>query len=641
MVLGLCMVIYMAATIMSRSSNDAYSTSSGLDTLNSELEMPGVDAEKTAELVAYLRPLLFTLENERILEDWYANKTAWIEFFGDVQNVEFCAELIFDECMAAHDLSKASWAMNSIGRLYAKDGKYMLALEAAQKAYELGYRAQDSTRMAWGLNYISSIFVWLEDYPAAQEYAERTLDLAQKIGNKAVEATIINVFGAMKAYRDEDYDGALDNMRQSLGIAEENGLDPIAKRVTINITYTLNNLGRYDEAIAILTDLVDVQQLPSSIASVFLCYNFHNAYLGKEDFERATYYLDAGFDFATDLDYRYGQMHGEQYRTTLYTRQGLYQQALEASERTRSLQNEITALERTSSLQSLKTNMRLSQKDLEIERIDQARLASEQKFRQQLQEVIFLGIFLVTFIPGTYFIMRSRHRAKSALQQKEIAEAKLHVLQSQMHPHFMFNALGGVQNYILKSEKIEAYNYMGKFATLLRTITKTSNQIHIELEQEIEFLKSYLDMEKLRFRDDFQYSIEVDPKLQTTQVSIPSMVIQPLVENALIHGLSGLDRKGVLQLIINKSPNGRGICCTVKDNGRGRAAALEIAEKQGSKGHLSIATVNMQKRLEFLRSFGYEDVESKVEDLQENGEALGTKVCIYLPFMEVEVAHPS
>ncbi|MEL6628892.1 MAG: histidine kinase, partial [Bacteroidota bacterium] len=253
----------------------------------------------------------------------------------------------------------------------------------------------------------------------------------------------------------------------------------------------------------------------------------------------------------------------------------------------------------------------------------------------------FLGIFLVTFIPGVYFFMRSRHRANSALQQKEIAEAKLHVLQSQMHPHFMFNALGGVQNYILKSEKIEAYNYMGKFATLLRTITKTSNQMHIELEQEIEFLKSYLDMEKLRFRDDFQYSIEVDPELQTTQVSVPSMVIQPLVENALIHGLSGLERKGTLEITINKLPNGQGICCTVEDNGRGREAAREIAKRQASKGHLSIATVNMQKRLEFLRSFGYGDVESKVEDLHENGEAVGTKVCIYLPFMEVEAAHPS
>ncbi|MEO0627814.1 MAG: histidine kinase, partial [Bacteroidota bacterium] len=271
----------------------------------------------------------------------------------------------------------------------------------------------------------------------------------------AIEATIIGVIAGVKSYQDQDYEASMLLVKQSLDIARQNNLPHTAKRAIINIAYTLNNLGRYDEAVEFLTDNTDIQNLSPSMPNVFLCYNLHNAYLGKEDFERAAYYLDVGFDFATEMDYRYGQLYGEQYRTTLYKRQGLYEQALEASERTQSLQSQITALERTSTLQSLKTRIRLSDKDLEIERIDQARLASEQKFEQQLQQVIFLGVFLVTFIPGIYLLMRNRYRAESAEQQKEIAEAKLQVLQSQMHPHFMFNALGGVQNYILKSEKMK------------------------------------------------------------------------------------------------------------------------------------------------------------------------------------------
>ncbi|MEL7376107.1 MAG: histidine kinase [Bacteroidota bacterium] len=594
----------------------------------------GIDSQRISSLVEYLRPLIFSPENERLLDDWYANNSKWIAFFGDAQNVVFCAKLIYEECKAANDLSKASWAMNSIGRLYAKDGEYVLALEAAKEAYELGYRAADSTRMGWGLNHISLAFLWLEDFHACLDYADRTLEIARAIDDKAIEATIIGVIAGVKSYQDQDYEASMLLVKQSLDIARQNNLPHTAKRAIINIAYTLNNLGRYDEAVEFLTDNTDIQNLSPSMPNVFLCYNLHNAYLGKEDFERAAYYLDVGFDFATEMDYRYGQLYGEQYRTTLYKRQGLYEQALEASERTQSLQSQITALERTSTLQSLKTRIRLSDKDLEIERIDQARLASEQKFEQQLQQVIFLGVFLVTFIPGIYLLMRNRYRAESAEQQKEIAEAKLQVLQSQMHPHFMFNALGGVQNYILKSEKIEAYNYMGKFATLLRTITKTSNQIHIEIDQEIEFLESYLEMEKLRFRDDFHYDITVDPEIRGTQASIPSMVLQPLVENALIHGLTGLDRKGILTIDIHKSTAGEGVFCTIEDNGRGRKAAGKIAQDQGSKGHLSIATVNMEKRLEFLRSFGYKDVESTIEDLYKDGKAAGTKVGIYLPFMD-------
>ncbi|MEL6357478.1 MAG: histidine kinase, partial [Bacteroidota bacterium] len=208
------------------------------------------------------------------------------------------------------------------------------------------------------------------------------------------------------------------------------------------------------------------------------------------------------------------------------------------------------------------------------------------------------------------------------------------VLQAQMNPHFMFNALGGIQNYILKSEKIEAYNYLGKFASLLRIIANYAANVHIELEREVEFINTYLELEKLRFREDFDYTLEVDERLKNGNYNIPSIVIQPIVENAMIHGLAGLERKGYLRVDIR--PFQDGIMCVVTDNGRGRKAAEEIGRRTRQTKHLSIASVNTKNRLAFLRKIGYENAKLEVEDLYQNGEAAGTKVTIYLPFMYKE-----
>ena len=153
------------------------------------------------------------------------------------------------------------------------------------------------------------------------------------------------------------------------------------------------------------------------------------------------------------------------------------------------------------------------------------------------------------------------------------------------------------------------------------------------MDQEIEFIQSYLEIEKLRFRESFVYSINLSPDLVGVTSMIPRMIIQPVVENALIHGISDLDRQGVIEITFKTADNQKGICCTVSDNGRGREAATKLAKERGEKGHLSIATANTGKRISFLRRLGYEEVDITIEDVYDGDEAAGTKVCLYLPYL--------
>ncbi|SEP62535.1 histidine kinase [Neolewinella agarilytica] len=591
----------------------------------------GIDPEKIDELTDYLRPYLSSNLGDRRLENWYINRTNWIDLFTDRQNVLYAAEIVFEECLQEGNLSKAANVKNAISRIYSNDGDFPEALNACEESLKLAKRAQDSIAIGWTMMSISSNFTLLHDFPSAKEYGYKTLAFARSIEHPAIEAGTLNVLGGIIAYQSK-YDSAIAVINQSIDIARQHGLKEIEKRGILNVSYNYNRLNRFDESIEFLNQNIDFKEISTSISNIFLCFNLQSAYLGKNEFEMATFYLDRGCEMADEVGFVYAQMFCEKYRTELLKAQGLYSQALAAMEKVNQIQTKLMGIEQTRSVQSMKTRLKLLDKDIEIEK----RKEQEKFYQIRLRGSAAISAFLALFIPGIYFFMRNRQKRKTAEQQKLIAETKLQALQSQMHPHFIFNALGGVQNYILKSEKIEAYKYLGKFATLLRSITKSTTQVHIELDQEIEFIQSYLDMEKLRFREDFTYSLSVAPSLINSKEEIPSMVIQPAVENAILHGLAGLTRQGELTVEFKPDENGKGIWCVVTDNGRGRVAAKKNSQDQQVQGHLSIATINTSERIACLRLLGYDNVDASIEDLYEHGEASGTRVTIFLPFMHAD-----
>ncbi len=399
--------------------------------------------------------------------------------------------------------------------------------------------------MGWSMAGISMNFTFLNEFLSAEEYSKKTLEFARSINNPSIEAGILNILGAIKASQTK-YDTAIVVLNESIKIARQQNLTELEKRGVLNVSFSYNKLNCFEESINFLIKNTDFRELPNSITNMFLCYNLQSAYLGKRDFAKATYYLNQGCQMANELGFIYAKFNCETYRKRLFKEQGFYELAFIASEKVNEINMELTGLEQIRPTQSMKVRLSLQDKNFEI-----AKRKEEGKVYQiRLKGSLAIIAFLSLFIPVIYFFMRSRQKQKIAEQEKQVAEAKLQALQSQLHPHFIFNALGGVQNYILKSEKIQAYKYLGKFATLLRSITKSTTQVHIELDQEIEFIQSYLDMEKLRFRDDFTYTLSVDPALMHSKKEIPSMVIQPVVENALLHGLAGLDRQGKLSIEI-------------------------------------------------------------------------------------------
>ena len=219
-------------------------------------------------------------------------------------------------------------------------------------------------------------------------------------------------------------------------------------------------------------------------------------------------------------------------------------------------------------------------------------------------------------------------KAKMDNISKQLVEMQLAALRSQMNPHFIFNALNSIKKFILLNDAANADIYLGKFATLIRSILNNSSETNISLQKEIEMLTLYLELEKLRFGSKLNYRIDVDPLLEKESIFIPTMIVQPFIENAMLHGIMHKESDG--EIAISFISREGFLEINVKDNGVGRKAAGEMMFNK-NRQHPSLGIDLTKKRMLALKT--EPEINSGIEilDLEENGIATGTLVKIFVP----------
>lgn len=238
------------------------------------------------------------------------------------------------------------------------------------------------------------------------------------------------------------------------------------------------------------------------------------------------------------------------------------------------------------------------------------------------------GVFLVLILFAYGFYKRQLSNQQKELQrQNEVNIAKLTAIRSQMNPHFIFNSLNSIQDLILQKKTEESYDYVVLFSELVRNALNYSNRDFISIGDEVEFLNTYLQLEQLRFKSDFYYQIIYD---EIDGIDVPSLMVQPFVENALFHGL--LHKEGKKELKIRFTFDENILYCEIEDNGIGRKQAEIIRARQGTS-HASFALEAIQKRMDiFNERHGKRVAEFMFEDLYPGQTDSGTRVVIRLPF---------
>lgn len=262
------------------------------------------------------------------------------------------------------------------------------------------------------------------------------------------------------------------------------------------------------------------------------------------------------------------------------------------------------------------------------------------------KQLWFLILVLVAATVVAWYIqslrikrVREKEKQKLADSEKELqlvslnrdlVSSQLTALRAQMNPHFIFNALNSVQQYILSGDADQANRYLSKFSRLQRMVLNYSDQEFIKLDKEIELLQLYLELEQLRLHENFDFTIALSEDMDSNEINIPPMIIQPFIENAIWHGL--MPRQGQRSINIHFDLEENLLQCLIRDNGIGRAAAAQLKQHNGTlPQHTPKGMQLVMQRLHILQQQHKQPFEAEVTDITAgNDEVTGTQVKLTL-----------
>lgn len=256
-------------------------------------------------------------------------------------------------------------------------------------------------------------------------------------------------------------------------------------------------------------------------------------------------------------------------------------------------------------------------------------------FWLQFPFIFGVSVVLLVFIYWYYRINIKKIEKRNQLVldkinlEKNVNKSKLKAIKSQMNPHFFYNALNTLQSFILSNEKRLAIDYLSKFSNLTRTILEMTEKDFISISEEVKTLQLYLDIEKGRFDEDFSYEIHVGKNIDQESIKIPTMLLQPYVENAVKHGL--LHKQGDKKVIISFETQNNELLISIDDNGIGRQKSNELNQIK-NKNHQSFATEALQNRIDLLNEYNHKNISLKIIDKQnQQNQPTGTLVEIIIP----------
>ncbi len=249
-------------------------------------------------------------------------------------------------------------------------------------------------------------------------------------------------------------------------------------------------------------------------------------------------------------------------------------------------------------------------------------------FQRTIIKILLILILLFLI----FLIVRFRYRRK--IKQKEtehlLTTLENKALQSMMNPHFIFNSLGSIQGFLLQNKSVEAGTYLSQFARLIRQNMNSLKSNYICIDDEIERLRNYIELEKLRMNNKFTYQIEIDDKLDSYEICIPSMIVQPFVENAIWHGISSIEGDGLIKIIFNCIDE-KSIEVLVEDNGIG----IKDTETFSESGHgLNMGVDLTKKRLKLIGE--QQGVNSIIitKNITPGAAQAGTQIKIVVPIVD-------
>jgi tetratricopeptide (TPR) repeat protein len=578
-------------------------------------------------------------------------------------------------------------ALNNIGHIHTSLGDYAEGLEAYQSALTLFRKLGNLEGEGSVLNYINQNYQYQGNYEKAIEYCMLGLEIRKKIQDHPGIAHSYNNMGNMYLAANK-LKTALNYYRLGMEYAQDKGLPSLpfsllllgatyirlgqheeamqflnrALEIDPNNTAALNNMGeaylavlKYETSLKYLFKALSLLERNDNRTTLYLTVmnNISRVYITQKRFLKALPYAQKSHEISTEIGARRTLKDAAFTLSKIYAGLNEYARAYEYQQQYIVLKDTITSEDYTRRLAVLEANLELAKKQAHIEALTQEQQLQQQELKRQtsLRNAFIAGLGLMLVLGLVFFryislkrkadhLLKERlecdleleileKQQKEAAFQSRTAELEMMALRAQMNPHFIFNCLNSINRFILKNESEAASDYLTKFSKLIRLILQNSQSKTVILENELEALKLYLEMEILRFEGQFDFQISYSTELEIEDLEVPPLIIQPYVENAIWHGLMHKEDQGHLWIELSRENDI--LLCQITDDGIGRKRAAELNSKSASKKK-SMGMQITAHRLELINTLSAKETTIDVIDLVDTmGEPSGTRVILKIP----------
>jgi tetratricopeptide (TPR) repeat protein len=536
-------------------------------------------------------------------------------------------------------------ALNCLGNYYYQQAIYDKATSYYTAALKISENSNDAQNTVIGKSNLASIYNRTNQQEKALllfKEADAIL-IKEGLANSQNRAAILTNIGGVYSSL-EKHKQAIEYHKKTLALCEKLKIPFGIAIATVNIGEEYVSLKNYSKAATYLEQsriISEKEGYDNFLGQIYK--NLGVIYWQNKDKNQAIAFLEKAVFVSEKINEQNELLKITQILNRYYAENNDFKKAYATSLKTLELNNNINGIEKQKSITEINTKYETEKKEIQIKSLKKdkeiASLTNEkQKNFLIIISLLFVSILFTVFVLfNRYKIKKQNESLKSKLEEAEktiLAEKKaslseLKAFKSQMNPHFFYNALNTIQSYILSNDKKLAISYLSKFSLLTRSILEMTEKESISVSEEIKTLALYLDIEKARFNEDFIYNITTANSEHLDMIQIPTLFLQPYVENAVKHGL--LHKEGTKKLDIQFEIQSELLRITIDDNGIGRqkSAALNTIK---NKHHTSFATNAMEHRIEILNKTKTNKITVQfVDKVNTAHQSIGPTVLIKIP----------
>ncbi len=513
-----------------------------------------------------------------------------------------------------------AYTMTNAAASFLNYGDYDQAALYTQKGMEIGELYNDTILLYSNCNLYGHTRIINEEYNSAIEYYKKALAYIEPKRPSSTRYIKSGLAGAHMKLNEPD--SALYYFEQIIPSAKASKNYAALNKDLNNVILLYLRVKNYKKAIDAANELIEVadkinnkNSLINGLLSLSKTYIETNDYmLAKANIEKALSLLDTEDELTL-----IAEVHEN--ASKIYEHIGQYKPALHHERKHKSFADSILNVSSKASIEELNVAYETKEKEEIIKRLE-LQGSLDKKTSQQRISLIAGGLISTILLSIVGLLMFNQKKLK-LISQKENIEQRL--LRSQMNPHFIFNAISSIQNYLYDQKDLKvALTYMSKFAELMRQILENSREETVPLSTEISSLQNYLELQQLRYNNNFGYEINVDPEINTHATMVPPLIAQPFVENAIEHGMIYRVENGKVIITISSKKNN--LKLVIQDNGIGYKE-MKIKPNPVNFKKTSLSTKITQERLDFISKVSKRKFDLIVDKIQSGG----TIVTIQLP----------